>query len=154
MATATPTAVSDAEARGAPTPTGTARYSSPVSSVEFALALGRPLVVEPGGPAFALRTLLSLGGTPFALLGRFCVFVSDRRMFRRTFPLMLSLALLLRRCDGMGLGFLAMSGDLTAKALPFALALAPPGLGQSSGCEQHQRDHDHRRDNDGDYGNS
>ena len=122
-------------------------------SVEFALTLGRPLVVEPGGTAFALRTLLSLGGTPFALLGGFCVFVRDRRMFRRAFAFMLGLVLLLRRGNGVGLGFLAMSGDLLANSLAFAFALAAPGLDQSSGCEQHQREHDDDGDNDDDYGN-
>ena len=122
-------------------------------SVEFALALGRPLVVEPGGAAFALRTLLSLGGTPFALLGGFCVFVRDRRMFRRAFAFMLGLVPLLRRGNGVGLGFLAMSGDLLANSLTFAFALAAPGLDQSSGCEQHQSEHDDDSDNDDDDGN-
>jgi hypothetical protein len=105
-------------------------------SVEFALALGRPLVVEPGGAAFALRTLLSLGGTPF--------------MFRRAFAFKLGLVVFLRRSDGVGLGFLAMSGDLTAKALTLMFALAAP-RNQSSACEQQKRDHDH---DNGDYGNS
>ena len=122
-------------------------------SVELALALGRPLVVEPGGAAFALRTLLSLGGTPFALLGGFCVFVRDRRMFRRAFAFMLGLVPLLRCGNGVGLGFLAMSGDLPANSLALAFALAAPGLDESSGCEQHQREHDDDGDNDGDYGN-
>ena len=109
--------------------------------------------MEPGGTAFALRTLLSLGGTPFALLGRFCVLVCDRRMFRRAFALIFGLVMLLRRRDGVRLGFLAMSGDLTAKTLALAFALAAPGLDQPPGCEQHQRNYGHDGDNDGDYGN-
>ena len=121
-------------------------------SVEFALALGRPLIVEPRGAAFALRTLLSLGGTPFALIGGLCVFVRDCRMFRRAFTFMLGLVLLLRRGNGVGLGFLAMSGDLLANSLAFAFAFAAPGLDQSSGCEQHQRKHNDDGDNDDDYG--
>jgi hypothetical protein len=40
--------------------------------VGVALALGGPLVVKPGEAALALRTLLGLGGTAFALLGRAC----------------------------------------------------------------------------------
>jgi hypothetical protein len=126
------------------------RYGSG-GSVEFALALGRPLVVEPGGTTLAIRTLLGLGGTPFALLGRFCVFVCLRRMLRRALAFALGLVLFLRRGDGMGLGLLAMSGDLTAKALAFAFALTP-GLGQSPGRKEDQRDHDYGGDNDGDYG--
>ena len=122
-------------------------------SVEFALTLGRPLIVEPGGTAFALSTALSVDSTPFALLGGFCVFVRDRRMFRRAFAFMLGLVPLLRRGNGVGLGFLAMSGDLLANSLTFAFALAAPGLDQSSGCEQHQSEHDDDSDNDDDDGN-
>lgn len=122
-------------------------------SVEFALTLGRPLIVEPGGTAFALSTVLSVDSTPFALLSGFCVFVRDRRMFRRALAFMLGLVLLLRRGNGMGLGFLAMSGDLLANSHPLALALAAPGLDRSSCCEQHQGEHDDGGDNDGDYGN-
>jgi hypothetical protein len=119
-------------------------------SVEFALALGRPLVVEPGRTAFSLRTLLGLGGAPLALLGSLCVFVRDCRMFRRAFALLLGLVMFLRCGDGMSLGFLAMSGDLTAKALAFAFALTP-GLGPSPGREQYQPYHDHDGNDDGDY---
>jgi hypothetical protein len=53
----------------------------------------------------------------------------------------------------VGLGFLAMSGDLPANSLALAFALAAPGLDESSGCEYHQRQHDDDGDNDGDYGN-
>jgi hypothetical protein len=71
---------------------------------------------------------------PFALLRRLCVLVCDRRMFRRAFALIFGLDMLLRRLSGMGLGFLAMSSGLAAKALAFAFALAAPVLGHSSGA--------------------
>jgi hypothetical protein len=105
--------------------------------------------MESGSPAFAPRSLLSLGGTPLALLRRLCVLVCDRRMFRRALALISGLIVLLRRLDGVGLGFLAMPGDLAAKAL----ALAAPVLGSSSGREQPQRDHDYDADDDRDHDN-
>ncbi len=106
--------------------------------------------MEPGGAAFALRALLGLDGTPFAFLRLLCVLVGNRRMFRRALALALGLVMLLRRRDGVGLGFLAMSGGLTAKAFALAFALTAPGFDHSSGGEQHQGGHD---DEDGDYGN-
>jgi len=122
-------------------------------SVEVALSLGGPLVVEPGGTALALCTLLSLGGAPLALLGRSCVLICDRRMLLGTFALLLRLILLLRRGDGMSLGFLTMPGDLAAKALAFTLALATPGFGQSPGRKHDQRHHDYDGKNDRDDDN-
>ena len=78
------------------------------------------------------------------------MFVRDRRMFRRAFAFMLGLVLLLRRGNDVGLGFLAMSGDLLANSLTFAFPLAAPGLDQSSGSEQYQRQHDDDSDDDDD----
>ena len=154
------------------------------------LALGGLLVVEPGRAAFALRALLGLGGTPFALLrsplvllrGRCmcCLLVRrsplmllcDRPMFGRPLALLRGVVLtraplllcrrrklsgafaLTRRGvvlfaspDGMGLGFLAMSRRLAAKAL----ALAATVLGRASGREQHEPQHDQDADHDGDH---
>src|SRR5436190_5750372 len=49
---------------------GCRRPDTSTVSLRLALALGCPLVVEPGGAAFALRALLGLGRASFALLGR------------------------------------------------------------------------------------
>ena len=121
-------------------------------SFEVALAFGRPLIVESGGAAFALRTILSVSGTAFALLRRLSMLVRDRRMFCRAFALTFGLVMLLRRRDGVGLGFLAMSGGLAAKALALALALAAVH-GHPPGREQNDGDHDYDADDDGDHCN-
>jgi hypothetical protein len=121
--------------------------------VEVALALGRPLAVELGRTLLAPGALLNLGGTPFALLRFLGVPFRGRRMFRRAFALVFCLVMLLGRRHGVGLGFLAVSGDLTAQPLALAFALATPSLDRSSGREQHQRDHDHDGDNNRDYSN-
>jgi hypothetical protein len=109
--------------------------------------------VELGGTLLAPRTFLSLRGTPFARLRFLCVPLRGRRMFRRAFALAFSLLLFLRGRHGMGLGFLAVAGDLAAKPLALKFALAAPILDCSSGCEQHKRDHDHDGESNGDYGN-
>ena len=75
-----------------------------------------------------------------------------RRVFRSAFALAFGLVMLLRRRGGVGLGFLAMSCDISAKPLALTFALAAP-LARSSGCEQEQREHDQDGDDDGDYGN-
>ena len=106
--------------------------------------------MEIGGTPFAPRTLLSLGGTPFPRLCLLGVPLRGRRVFRGTFAFVFGFAVLLRRRYGVGVGFLAVSGDLTAKPLAPAFALAPPVLDRSTGCDQ--RDHDHDGDNDGDHG--
>ena len=82
--------------------------------------------MELGGTLFARRTLLSLGGPLFACLRFIGVPFGGRRVFRRAFTLVFGLVMRLRRLHGVGLGFLAVSGDLTAKplALTFALAAA------------------------------
>jgi hypothetical protein len=121
-------------------------------SVEVALALGRALAVELGGTLLAPRALLSLGGTPFACLRLLGVPFGGRRVFRRAFTLVFGLVMLLRRLDGVGVGFLAVSGDLTAKPFALTFTLAAPLLDRSSGCQQQKRDHDHDGDHDGDYG--
>ena len=92
-------------------------------SVEVALALGRALTVELGGTLFAPRTLLSLGSPPFACLRFLGVPFGGRRVFRRTFTLVFGLVMRLGRLYGVGLGFLAVSADLTAKPLALAFAL-------------------------------
>jgi hypothetical protein len=122
-------------------------------SVELALALGRPLAVELGRTLFAPCTPLSFRSPPFALPRLLCVPFRGRRVLRRACALLFGFVMLLRRSHGVGLGFLAVSGDLTTKPLALTFALAAPFLDRSSGCEQHKRDHDHDGDNDGDYGN-
>lgn len=99
--------------------------------------------MEFGGAAFALGTLLSLSRTLFAFLGPPCVPLGYCRLFRRAFAFLFSLGILLRRLDGMGLGFLSVSPNLAAKPLALPLALPAPVLGRSSAREQQDRDHDH-----------
>jgi hypothetical protein len=121
-----------------------------IGSVGVALALGRPLAVELGGAAFALRSFLSLGGTPFTCLSRFHSFLRDRGMFGRAFVLPFGLGLLLLRLDAVGLGFLTMPGDVSANALALALPLATTLRGDSAGRKQRQGDND---DDDDDHDN-
>lgn len=121
-------------------------------SVGVSLALGGTLLVEPGGASFPLRTLFGLDGTLLALLRLLGVLLCNRRMLRRAFALAFGLVMLLRCRDGVSLGFLAMSGGLSAYALALALALAAPGLDHSSGDEQHDSDRDENGDDDGDHG--
>jgi hypothetical protein len=72
-------------------------------------------------------------------------------MFRCAFTLVFGLVLLLRCRHVVGLGFLAVSGDLSPKPRTFKFALAAPLRHRSSGCQQQKRDHDHDSDRDGDY---
>jgi hypothetical protein len=123
------------------------------ASVELALSLGGALAVELGRTLLAPCTLLSLGGTPLALLRLLRVPFRGRRVFRGALALAFGLVVLLRRRHGVGLGFLAVSRDISAKPLALTLALAAPPLDRSSGAEQQQRQHDQDGDDDGDYGN-
>ena len=121
-------------------------------SVEFALTLGRPLIVEPGGAAFAFSTVLSVDGTPFALLGGFCVFVRDRRMFRRRS----------RSCSASSCFSVAVTAWASASWRCPATSSRIRKRSRSRSrrrvstirrdSEQHQHEHDDDGDNDGDYG--
>jgi hypothetical protein len=74
-------------------------------------------------------------------------------VFRRAFTLAFGLVTFLRRLHRVGLRFLAVSGDLTAKPLPLTFLLAAPFLDRPSGHEQQKREHNYDGDHDGDYGN-
>jgi hypothetical protein len=109
--------------------------------------------MELGGTLFPTYPLFGVGRTPLALLRLLRVPFGGRRVFGRGISLPRRFLLLLRCLHAVGLGFLAMSSRLIAKAFTPTFSLTAPVLGGTPECQQPEGDHDNGRSDDGDYGN-
>ena len=109
--------------------------------------------MELGGTLLAARTLISLGGTPLALLCLLGMPFRGRRVFGGASALLGGLVTLFCRFHRVGLGLLLMSGGLAAKPLARNFAVAAPSLHRSSSDQQHDSDHDDSDNDNGNYGN-